>query len=299
MRVLVTGATGYVGKYVSACLRFAGHEVVGLTRDAASPRARELALLEVQPVEGVLEDPDSFRVHVQWAQAVVHCALDEGDSLASDRKLYRSVAALEAVDGLRRHVVYTSGCSVYGAREHDPVLTESTPVDPSTWRAQSEGELVATGLRHTILRPGFVYGGDGRRSVVGQWFAEAGQGRAVFYGDTAKRWSWVHVYDLARAFALSLQHPPASGGQVYCLGDGEPAAALATMEACARVAGHTGAIETKPMDQGPDSLSVFDHDEVIDSEKARAELGWSALQPNLLTRVEALYSAWSAANQAR
>lgn len=77
MRVVITGATGYVGHHVADNLRRHGHSVYGMTRNIASPAATRLAQAEVIPVDGDLREPHTYRDHLDHANVVVHCAADE------------------------------------------------------------------------------------------------------------------------------------------------------------------------------------------------------------------------------
>ncbi|MEU2867428.1 NAD-dependent epimerase/dehydratase family protein, partial [Streptomyces mirabilis] len=72
MRILATGATGYIGHRVSAALARAGHTVLGLTRDTTSSAARDLLVNEVEPVKGDFADPDSWRGYLDGTDAVIH-----------------------------------------------------------------------------------------------------------------------------------------------------------------------------------------------------------------------------------
>jgi len=56
-------------------------------------------------------------------------------------------------------------------------------------------------------------------SMTDQWFADAEPGSPVFYGDTAKHWSWVHVDDLADAYVRILDNPAAVDGATFVIAD--------------------------------------------------------------------------------
>ncbi len=70
MRVLVTGATGYVGQHVAKALRRSGHAVFGLTRDPTTPAAVRLTSAEIFPVRGDLREPHTYRTHLDRVDAV-------------------------------------------------------------------------------------------------------------------------------------------------------------------------------------------------------------------------------------
>ncbi|QMU77216.1 NmrA family NAD(P)-binding protein [Streptacidiphilus sp. PB12-B1b] len=235
MRVRVTGATGYVGRAVAIALARAGHEVTALTRDPGSDRARTLGDVGVRPLCGRLADRGALSEVLAGADAVVHTAFDPADPDGTNRSLFRALADA----GSRQHLVYTSGCSAYGKHEHT-LLTPQTPVDNGNARARLEAELRGARLPHTVLRPGMVHGGDARSSIVGDWFSEARSTGPVHRGRRDKVWSWIHVEDLARAYAAVLCAPQDHEGRTYLLADSHPAAPLVVVEAAARAAGSRG-----------------------------------------------------------
>ncbi|AXX33298.1 NAD-dependent epimerase/dehydratase family protein [Actinosynnema pretiosum subsp. pretiosum] len=292
MKILVIGATGYVGSRLAPALRRAGHTVLGLTRDPASPGARALAAAEVIPVAGELGDPASYRAHLAGVDAVVHLAMDLGDPAGSDRALFA-----ELLDAGSPHLVYTTGCSSYG-RVDAPVLDETTPGNPDSplaFRFALERELAATGLPHTVLRPGFVYGGDARTSQSGNWFAAGRDGRAVFFGDRARSWTWVHVDDLVDACTAAVDRLAEVDGEVFCVGEEDAPTALEVFTACVRAAGHTGPVEFAPIAEAGWLDQAADQDEVMTSAKARRLLGWTPRRTGVLADVDTYFTAWASA----
>ncbi|VXC53745.1 NAD-dependent epimerase/dehydratase family protein [Nocardioides sp. AX2bis] len=273
MKVFLTGATGYVGEAVAGLLVAQGHTVVGLTRDPRSSRASALEDAGVRVVAGDVGDAASYRARLAAAEVVIHTVADGRRPVKGDERLFDELLALRAA-GRAPHLVYTTGCSVYGAHSH-PLLDESTPTDPDHPRARLEARLATSGLAHTIVRPAFVFGGDGRSSLLGRWLDEARDGVAVFYGDAAKVWSWVHVDDLARGYAAVVEHLAELDGEAFLLADDAPVAAREAYEACQRAFGRTGPVTHAPISEEAPVYQVFDRDEVVDSSRARRLLGWT------------------------
>ncbi|MFJ6669233.1 NAD-dependent epimerase/dehydratase family protein [Streptomyces sp. NPDC091383] len=290
MRILITGATGYIGYATATALAAEGHQVAALTRDPDSRRAKMLANSDVRPIRGALADRAALNEILGDAEAVVHTAYDPDDHMGGDRALFGALADA----GGRRHLVYTSGCSIYG--EHtNATLTPQTPVDAGNVRARLEAELQDTGLPYTVLRPGMVHGGDARSSIVGDWFREARSTGPVHRGRLDKVWSWIHVDDLAQAFVAVLRSPGAHEGRTCLLADSRPTAVYSVVEAAARVAGSTDAVACRSIKDEKPLYRVFDRSEIIDTSAATVPLAWKPQKSDVIASLSASYAAWSAA----
>ena len=198
-------------------------------------------------------------------------------------------------DGQNRHLVYTTGCSVYGSNGAGAVLTEESPCASESWRYRLEQQLATTTIPYTILRPAFIYGGGGQRSLLGQWFAQGEKKDGRYFGQPSKVWSWVHVSDLARAYARVLDDLPDQNGQVYVLADSYRLGALDTFKACLRAAGAATPVEFLPATDGDPEVPIFDQDVVVDSSKAARRLEWRPAHGNLLSDIDLYYRSWLAA----
>ncbi|MFI5931078.1 NAD-dependent epimerase/dehydratase family protein [Actinoplanes sp. NPDC051494] len=287
MKVLVIGATGYAGHRIATALRRRGHDVTGLTRDLAGAGARALAAAEIRPVAGELADPAGYREHLWDADVVVHTAMDYADPAGSDRALIAELVAAP------RHLVYTTGISLHG-RVDTPELDEESPSSPDNplhFRYQLERELIASGLPHTIVRPAFLYGHDSRTSQLGRWFAAP-----RFVGDKDKRWSFVHVDDLAEAYVRIVERADAPLGDIFVIGEENPPPALEVFTAAFRAAGHAGEVTVHPISPEEWLEQAADQDERVNSAKARRELGWTPRHAGPIAGMATYYAAWQAAN---
>jgi nucleoside-diphosphate-sugar epimerase len=280
MDILVTGATGYVGEAVSTRLVREGHTVTGLTRDASSSRSTTLREAGIRMVSGDVGDPTTYREHLGAADVVVHTVTDSMRPSDADRDLFHELSAVSARGGAP-HLIYTTGCSVYGAHSHR-VLTEETPTDADHPRATLERELQASGLRHTIVRPAFVFGGDGRSSLLGRWLDADRDDVGMFYGDPTKEWSWVHVDDLARGYAAIVDRLPELDGETFLLADEAPFRALETFEAAMVVTHPAVPVVVAPIEEEHALYRVFDRHEVVDARKAQERLQWTAQEDDVL-----------------
>jgi uncharacterized protein YbjT (DUF2867 family) len=148
MRVLVTGATGYIGGRLAPRLAAAGHQVRCLVRTPAKLRDVPWAR-EVEVVPGDLGDPDSVREACRDVEVVyylVHSLQTRGFGEV-DRKAARTVAAAAKDAGVRR-IVYLGGLHP-DQEELSPHLRSRTEV----------GEiLLASGVPTAVLQAAIIIG---------------------------------------------------------------------------------------------------------------------------------------------
>jgi nucleoside-diphosphate-sugar epimerase len=222
VKVLVTGASGFLGGVVCAELDGRGHEVNALVRRAGSEPPG------TGPIACDLTDAASLGSAIPSAapECVIHLAAE----IASQRdpaKIQRVnvdgtrdlIAACEAA-GVRR-IVFASTVVTGDAR--GAVLDEETPLPVETeyGRSKQEGERLVreSQLEEVIIRPSHVYGAGG-------WFVEEfvnrlrQPGRFAVIGSGENWWDVVRVEDVASACADAAERAPA--GALYHVVDDQP-----------------------------------------------------------------------------
>jgi nucleoside-diphosphate-sugar epimerase len=223
MRVLVTGADGYIGVPLVAALAARGHEVVGLDtgfyRDGwlyGPPSERECIRKDIRHVTGA--DLEGFR-------AVVHLAELSNDPLAQlDPEITHEInhrasvrlAGLCKRQGIPRFV-YSSSCSVYGIGSGE-FKTEESPTAPQTAYARCKvlverdvGALADDHFSPTFLRNATAYGPSPRMRFdlvlnnLAGWAWTTGEIKLTSDGTPYR--PLVHVADIAAAVACTLEAP--------------------------------------------------------------------------------------------
>jgi nucleoside-diphosphate-sugar epimerase len=225
MRVLVTGATGFVGRATCKELQERGHDVVSLVRRPGSEPAGTTA------VEGDIAKGDGSALNGPFAQARPEAIIHLAAEIASQRNQAKILAA--NVDGTRRVIAAAKECgtnpklvfcsTVVTGEAHGELLEPGEPLPVTTpyGRSKQEGEqaVAASGLPYAIVRPSHVYGPGG-------WYEEEfvkrlrSPGRFAVIGRGDNWWDVVRVEDVASALVAAAERAPDGG--VYHAVDDEP-----------------------------------------------------------------------------
>lgn len=233
-RILITGATGFVGKAVIRELRAHGHTLSGTTRQA--DRAQGPEGIPLYRVPDLSMDADWSRI-VAGADIVVHLAarahiMKERDSealslyRATNRDGSRRLAEAAAAAGVKRFV-FMSSVKAMGEETYGRPLRESDQPKPedaygiSKWEAEQALHDVATrtGLEIVILRPPLVYGPDAKGNLLTLLNACA-RGWPLPLRGIDNRRSLVSARNLASAIEAAAFHPSAAGATFF-VSDGE------------------------------------------------------------------------------
>lgn len=230
-RVLVTGATGFVGAAVSRRFVAAGYRVRALVRDQS--RATALRAAGVELVYGDLTQPQTLPAALAGCRYLAHVAADYRLFIPGDpTPMYRvnvdgTLALLRAAlaAGVER-VVYTSSVAVLGRRDDGQPGDETTSgrldamvghYKRSKFMAEDQVRqfVRATGLPVVIVNPSAPVGpGDIRPTPTGRMVRDAALGRMPAYIDTGL--NVAHVDDIGEGHRLALERGEA--GQRYILG---------------------------------------------------------------------------------
>lgn len=300
MRILVTGAAGFIGMHCAAALLRRGHSVVGLDNlnpyyDPKLKRAR-LKQLEGRPgFSFVFADiADAAALERAFAHSpfdcVLHLAAQAGVrySLENPRAYVEANVAgfLNVLEACRRyrvaHLCYASSSSVYGANTETPFREEDRVDRPVSLYAATKraGELMASvyarlfGLRCTGLRFFSVYGPWGRPDMALFLFTRAileGRPIQLFNGGDMLR-DFTYIDDVVEAVVRIVERPyppEAPNARLLNVGHGSPVNLLDFVRALERTLGRRATVELAPMQPGDVQATC------ASTERLAAEIGYA------------------------
>jgi uncharacterized protein len=221
VKVVVTGATGFIGSALVPTLVARGHDVVALSRDGDRAKAK----LGVPAVTANLEESGSWTTTLAGAGAIVHLA---GESVAAKRwdarekqvirdsrveatrTIVEALATLPAADRPRA-LISASGTDYYpfvpDTALDDDEYTETDPPGESflarvcrDWEKEAMG-AEPLGVRVTMMRTGLVLGSGGPLAKMTTPFKLFVGGKL---GD-GKQWvSWIHLDDVIGIYLAAI-----------------------------------------------------------------------------------------------
>ena len=295
MKILVTGAAGFIASRLAVRLLQRGQSVVGLDNLSdyypLEHKRRNLADLTAHPnfsfIEGDLRDAELL---------VELCGRHQPDAIAhigamasvrysvSNPLIYAAVnvqGTLNLLDAARQvgtpHCVLASTGSVYGQSTPVP-FSETAAADrplapyPASKRAM---ELFAHSHHHvwnlpvTILRFFNVYGPHGRPDMMPWHWAKqivAGEELSLFAGGHLKR-DWTYIDDILDGFIAALDSP--RGYRVYNLGCGHPVENLDFVKTLENILGKKAKVRDVPAPASEPPITY------ADISKAGRELGYA------------------------
>jgi uncharacterized protein (TIGR01777 family) len=229
MKIIITGATGFIGRALSAGLLEAGYHVVALSRNA--DRGREILGGGVIVKEWDGKSSQGWKELANGAYGIVNLV---GENISNGRwtqkkkqrilqsRLDAGKAVVEAVAEAKkkpRVVIQSSGIGYYGSTS-DEMIDESSPPGKGflvevadQWEASSK-QVESLGTRHVIIRTGVVLGSEGgafpRLLTPFRFFVGGPLG-------SGKQWlPWIHLHDEVKAIRFLMEKEDLNGPFNLC-----------------------------------------------------------------------------------
>ena len=314
MKVLVTGAAGFIGSVVSAKFIEEGHEVVALDnliyghKPAVHPKAKfvHMDILNESAIRQLFMD-EKF-------DAVAHLAAEAyiDESLIDPGRFFRAnvTGGLNILEAMRstgvKRMVFSSTAAVYGQPKTIPIV-EDAPHEPCNSYGESKLAFekmlawyrVSYDFKYVCLRYFNACGatetfGESRQKethlipicfevVLGQRSHLSLFGTDYDTPDGSCLRDYVHVSDIAQAHALALNHIDQIKARAFNLGNARSYSNLDVVKVVEQVTGKT--VKVIDSDRRPGDPAVLE----ASSERIRTELGWDPQFSDLESMVS---SAW-------
>jgi uncharacterized protein len=227
MKIFITGGTGFVGKQLTSRFIREGNEVTILTRSLKESGQPPTGIYYVQgdptqkgPWQGAIAGHD---VIINLAGASIFSKWsDEYKKLIRDSRVFTTRNIIEGIPSkFEKEISFFSASAVgyYGFHDDEELDEESPPGNDFLARLAIEWEAEALkakekGARVVITRFGIVLGEKG--GALGQMIPLFKKFIGGPIGSGQQWFSWVHIKDLAEAFAFLIKHPEIPGPVNVC-----------------------------------------------------------------------------------
>ncbi len=318
MKILVIGATGYIGSAVARALKQDGHAVTGLARsDTAAAR---LSAAGLASCPGDFREPESLSRAVESVDpdmvvvtASAGGGLGDAAAFSADRNAVLALAS--AMEGQDKALVFTSGSAVFGVfaagERAEPAFPEDTalPLPREVFAPASAGVaarfadehaqaigarveaeravLAAAGVRGVVIRPGNVWGYGGSVDVPKYLELARATGVAPHWGSGGTTHGYVHLDDLVELYRLAITRGR-SGGVYHAVA--EEASQRELGLAIGRMLGvgaRTESVSLERMDALGGVRGVrLSLNKRLSADRTRSELGWAPKRLGVVADVE-------------
>lgn len=231
MKVLLTGATGFVGCHVAKTLAAQGADLRLLVRKTSN--LANIEGLKAETVVGDLLAPESLRTALRGCDALMHVAADYRLWVRDPRQMYaanvegtRALLEIAREEGVPR-TVYTSSVATMAFQTDGTIVDESMPVAADQmighyklskyWAEQAALDAAARGQSVVILNPTTPIGSaDIKPTPTGRIVVDFLNRKFPAYVDTGL--NLVDVNEVARTHAAVLDPSVGRSGERYILG---------------------------------------------------------------------------------
>lgn len=227
-RVLLTGATGFIGSHIVEKLVLGGYEVLCAVRQSSDISFLKKFKLDIKYAD--LSDVESIKAILASEDIIIHNAgltksLSNTEYYKVNVEITKNVleAAKAKLPKLERFV-YIGSQAAAGPNPSAQAIDEISPPVPITPYGKSKLEAEGIVMQYsrffpiTILRPSAVFGPKDKDILF--YFKSISFGFMPFLGKHDPLVSLIYVEDLARAIVLAADHPKAAN-QIFFISDGK------------------------------------------------------------------------------
>lgn len=294
MKILVTGAGGFIGSHLTETLLKEGHEVIAMVRYGSEPRIGWLEGIEHPKLtieKGDITDPWFVETVANGCDAICHLAALIGIPYSYQAPQYYvsvnvqgTLNVLQAARKLKiSRTIVTSTSEVYGTAQFVP-MTEEHPLNAQSPYAATKvaADQLANSFARSfelpvlVLRPFNTYGPrQSFRAVLPSIIEQALRGDTITLGNLDAVRDLTFAEDTANAFVCALQAKASLfDGRTIHLGTGKGYSIRELVEITGKALGKSLKIVSSEDRLRPGRSEV--EQLISDPSKAKSELGWSA-----------------------
>jgi len=297
MKILILGASGFIGLPVAQAFVRAGHEVYGQTR--SEKKAKQFIAEEIIPIIGEVDNPAGWVDIVKNLDAVLECVGGSADIKGVSEVVLQAVS--KAAKELRPQgspkltYIYTSGTWVHGDNRNE-IVTDTTPIRPTNelvaWRPAREQQVINdVNLNGIVIRPSLLYGRSG--SLLAPFLQSASEGDVWYPGQAGGRFAVIHTDDLADLYVKAVEKAAICRGLIFDAANDQTESVDDVLAALVKVSGAQKLYEyRKPTNAWEVALGATI---LIRPYLAKTLLGWQPKKPGLVDGLPVYYAAWKAA----
>jgi nucleoside-diphosphate-sugar epimerase len=301
MKIIIFGATGYLGRHIVANLAAHGHELSGFSRNAANDAT--LQAMGVRAVRGDLTQIDSIPAMLEGQDVVIFAA-----QLMLDHEKQVTQTIVDHLAGSGRTFIFTSGTSLMsiptGGLWDERSFAEDEPFEPKRQIApRLINEAIARdsakkGVRGMVIRPSLIWGNGGSQIIADLYHSARTTGAVCHIGRGLNVYSNIHVEELAEIYRLAIEKGEA--GALYFAVSGEVAYGVMAQ----RIAQHLG-VPTRSVtveeacdiwDKGLGKI-ILQSNSRQRCPRTRTQLGWSPREDRVDILEDCLHPDYAAATE--
>lgn len=214
MNFLITGGTGFIGKYLIQHLTEKGNNITVLTRNKNKISRNIKAISNVNEIKNsdkidVIINLAGAPIAKRWSKAYKQELIDSRVNTTKD-----IISLIERLKDKPEVLISASAIGYYGSQGDKTLDENSTPVDEFTYQLCKKWESEALeaekhGIRVCITRLGVVLGRNG--GALKQMLPAFKLGLGGRLGDGNQYFSWVHINDVVSAFSFLIENQNEKG----------------------------------------------------------------------------------------
>lgn len=219
-KILITGASGFIGDKLARFFLTKGHPVVGLGTSRSHPLSKLFPEFEWVSADTTLAG--DWQAHVKTADILINLAgrnifrywTKKYKQAIYDSRIFTTRNLVNAIaPGSRQTLLTTSAVGIYGDRGEDELTEASSPGNGFLARVCTDWEKEGLrarekGARVAIMRFGVVLGDKGALSLMAPAFRMFAGGPL---GNGNHWFPWIHIYDLIQAAWFILENETMEG----------------------------------------------------------------------------------------